>query len=80
MFDIIVGRGEADKEKFGTKGTVFLGKHYVQMGRTTSLANNIYLDVSKSHVVFVCGKRGSGKSWTMGVLAEGISDLPKEVK
>ncbi len=80
MYDIIIGRSDSDKEKFGTKGTVFLGKHYVQMGRTTSLANNVYMDVSKSHVVFVCGKRGSGKSWTMGVLAEGVSDLPKEIK
>lgn len=80
MFDIIIGRSEEDREKYGTKGTVFLAKHFVQMGRTTSLANKVYMDVSKSHVVFVCGKRGSGKSWTMGVLAEGMSDLPKEVK
>lgn len=80
MYDIIIGREEEDRKKLGTKGTVFLGKHYVQMGRTTSLSNKVYMDVSTSHVLFVCGKRGSGKSWTMGVLAEGISDLPKEVR
>ena len=80
MFDIIVGRNEADREKFGDKGTVLIGKHYVKMGRTTSLSNNIFLDVTRAHVFFVVGKRGSGKSYTMGVIAEGISDLPPEIK
>lgn len=58
MYEIILGRTKEDKEKFGTAGTVFLGKQYVKMGRTTSLANEVYLDVVRSHVVFVCGKRG----------------------
>ncbi len=64
MYDIIIGRSEKDRQTHGTKGTVFIGRHYVKMGRTTSLSSNIYLDVSKSHVVFVCGKRGSGKCVT----------------
>ena len=50
------------------------------MGQVTSLSNKIYLDVTRSHVVFVCGKRGSGKSFTMGVIAEGVSDLEDEIK
>ena len=79
MYDIIVGRDEFDRHRFGEEGTIFLGKHYVKMGRTTSLSNNIYMDVARSHVVFVSGKRGSGKSYTMGVIAEGIARLPKEV-
>ena len=80
MYDIIIGRNEADLKKFGTKGVVLLGKHYIKMGRVTSLSNNIYLDVARSHVVFICGKRGGGKSYTMGVIAEGMADLPKEIK
>jgi uncharacterized protein len=79
-FDIIIGRSEKDKKKFGTQGTIFLGKQYVKMGQTTSLSNNMYFDVTRSHVLFICGKRGSGKSYTMGVIAEGISDLPSEIK
>ena len=78
--DIIVGRNEADKERFGDKGLILLGKQYIKMGRSLSLANNIYMDVNRSHVVFIVGKRGSGKSYTMGVIAEGIYDLPDEVK
>ena len=60
-YDIIIGRSEEDRKQFGKKGTILLGKHYVKMGATTSLSNEIYLDVLRSHVVFVSGKRGSGK-------------------
>src|SRR3989344_2517589 len=80
MYDIVVGRSESDKEKHGNAGTVFIGKHYVKMGQTVSLSNKVFLDVAKSHVVFVCGKRGSGKSYSMSVIAEGIYDLPDEIK
>jgi len=80
MYDIIIGRIAEDKERFGTEGTVLLGKHYVKMGRTTSLSNKILLDVIRSHIIFVCGKRGGGKSYTMGVIAEGISSLPLKIK
>jgi len=80
MYDITIGRNPEDAKKFGTAGTIFIGKHYVKMGQTTSLSNNIYMDVARSHVVFVVGKRGSGKSYTLGVIAEAILDLPEEVK
>ncbi len=80
MYEIIIGRNESDRKKFGMTGTVLIGKHYVKMGRVTSLSNNIYLDVARAHVVFICGKRGGGKSYTMGVIAEGMADLPQEIK
>jgi len=56
-----VGRTKSDKEKFGIEGTIFLGKHYVTMGQTVALSNKVYMDMIRSHVVFVCGKRGGGK-------------------
>jgi DNA helicase HerA-like ATPase len=80
MYDIVVGRDKEDMKTFGTEGTILVGKHYVKMGQNTSLSNKIRMDVLRSHVVFICGKRGSGKSYTMGVIAEGMSDLPPEVK
>ena len=79
-YDIIIGRSEEDKKLFGKEGTVFLGKTYVQMGRVTSLANSVYLDVARNHTILVCGKRGSGKSYSMGVMTEGVIDFPEEVK
>jgi len=80
MYEILIGRNEADKKKYGMDGTIFIGRHYVKMGQSTSLSNKIYLDISKAHVVFVCGKRGSGKSYTLGAIAEGLADMPPEVR
>ncbi|MBL7054955.1 ATP-binding protein [Candidatus Woesearchaeota archaeon] len=79
MYEIVVGRNEEDRKKYGLQGTILIGKHYVKMGQTTSLSNKIYMDVSRSHVVFICGKRGTGKSYTMGAIAEGVADLPPEI-
>lgn len=61
MYDIILGRSESDREKYGTKGAILLGKQYVKMGQTTSLSSPIYMDVTRAHQVFICGKRGGGK-------------------
>jgi uncharacterized protein len=78
-FNIVVGRNESDRKKFGDRGTIFLGKSYVKMGRTTSLSNTVFMDVIRSHVVFVVGKRGSGKSYSAGVIAEGMVDLEESI-
>ncbi|RLE43975.1 hypothetical protein DRJ16_03095, partial [Candidatus Woesearchaeota archaeon] len=77
-YDIVIGRNITDKELFGEKGLIFLGKGYVKMGNYTSLSNKIYMDIARSHVVLVAGKRGSGKSYTLGTMAEEISNLPEE--
>ena len=79
-FDIVIGRSKKEVEKYGKKGTIFIGKQYIKMGAIRSLSNEVFLDVTRSHVVFVCGKRGGGKSYTMGVIAEGIADLPTEIR
>lgn len=79
-FDIVVGRSRQDSEKYGAQGAVLIGRQYVQMGAATSLSNNVFIDVMHSHAVFVCGKRGSGKSYSMGVLAEGMAQMPDSVK
>ena len=78
-FEIIIGREDKDKKELGNKATIFLGKHYVQMGNVVSLSNRILLDVSKPHVVLVAGKRGSGKSTSLGVIAEEMANLPQEI-
>ena len=79
VYDIVIGRNKEDRDKYGTKGSILLGKQYVKMGEVTSLSNPVHLDVTKSHVIFVCGKRGSGKSYTMGVISEGMANLPSEI-
>lgn len=80
MYDIILGRDAADAAGFEGQGLLFLGRLYVTMGNTTSLSSNVYLDVARSHVILVTGKRGYGKSYTLGVIAEEIAGLPDEIK
>jgi uncharacterized protein len=77
-YDIITGRNESDKKNFEKKGLTFIGKSYVKMGQYTSISNKILMDVVRSHVILVAGKRGSGKSYTLGVLAEELANLPTE--
>ncbi|MEM3113127.1 MAG: DUF87 domain-containing protein [Candidatus Pacearchaeota archaeon] len=79
-YDIIIGRDDFDRKKFGHSGLVKIGKGFVKMGQYTSLSNNIYLDVARSHVILVAGKRGSGKSYTLGTIAEELSQLPIEAR
>jgi uncharacterized protein len=78
VYNVIVGRGDSDKKSFGDRGLTLIGKSYVKMGQYTSLSNKIFMDVARSHVILVAGKRGSGKSYTLGVIAEELSNLPKE--
>jgi uncharacterized protein len=78
-YDIILGRDKSDKIKFGKQGLIYLGKGFVTMGQHTSLSNHLYMDIARSHVVLVSGKRGSGKSYTLGVITEEMSNLPPEV-
>ncbi|MBD3262980.1 DUF87 domain-containing protein [Candidatus Woesearchaeota archaeon] len=78
-WEIIAGRTKSEREKLGKTGTIFLGKHYVKMEKIMSLSNPVYLDVAKPHIILVSGKRGSGKSYTCGVIAEGLVGLPENI-
>ncbi len=80
MYEIVIGREEEDKQRFGLDASFLLGKHYVRMGHTTSLSTQVLMDILRPHVVFVCGKRGSGKSYTLAAMIEGMSSLPSPVK
>lgn len=44
----------------------------LHIGRTLDSNEDVYIDVSKSRVILICGKRGSGKSYTLGVLVEEV--------
>lgn len=46
---------------------IFLGKHAETPYR------NVWVDTQGAHVLYVMGKRRSGKSYTLGVLAEGLA-------
>jgi uncharacterized protein len=77
-FDVIVGRNEGDNKILGKKALAYIGKSYVNMENYTSLSNPMFLDISRSHVVMVAGKRGSGKCLSEDslVLLEDGSEIP----
>lgn len=82
-YNIIIGRDTSDKKRFGDKGLVFIGKGYVKMGRYTSLSNKIFMDIARSHVILIAGKRGSGKCLhgdTLVTLVDGSQIPIKELE
>jgi len=79
-FRTIIGRTRDERLRYKRKGLIRIGKQYVQMGQVSSLTNNVYLDVATTHVVLVTGKRGSGKSFTLSLVAEEISRLDEAIK
>ncbi len=80
MPEVIVGRDEDDAKRFGTQGTLFIGKHLVGTGEETHLTTPVLLDVLRPHIITVTGKRGTGKSYSMGTLVEEMMKLPPNVK
>lgn len=65
--EIIIGKLNSTEKDL--KYSAFLGKENEK---------NVYMDIDDSHVILICGKRGQGKSYTMGVLCEGIISIMDE--
>ena len=56
----------------GEVESIYLGK----LAEYQQMAKNVWVDTKGAHAVYVMGKRRSGKTFTLGVLAEGLgSDL-----
>ncbi len=70
MPKINVGRDEKDFEEHGLKGTGVIGKHLVGENEEAHKANPIHFDLARPHVMGIFGKRGTGKSYSMGIIAE----------
>jgi len=64
------------KDKTGG-GVLTLGRYYALDG---SLGASVYFDVLRPHMIFICGKRGYGKSYSIGVFLEEIAALDASIK
>ena len=64
---IIIGRGKGDHEKYGCNGLMYIGR---ALETGDYYGKKILLDAVESHRIFICGRTGSGKSYTMGVIIE----------
>jgi hypothetical protein len=58
-------------------GALNIGRYYALDG---SRGAPVYIDAQHPHMIFVCGKRGYGKSYTLGVFLEEIASLDDPYK
>ncbi len=77
---VIVGRTREDLEKYGEKCVGYIGKHIVGKGEEAHLTTKVFIDLLRPHVILICGKRGTGKSYVAGVIVEEIASLPEEFR
>jgi hypothetical protein len=83
-------------EEYATKKQMFSNKAYILGRKNqdsdaalyignfhaldSSLGSSVFMDVSHPHVCLICGKRGYGKSYTMGVLVEEIAKQKPSIR
>jgi len=79
-YETIVGRLKEDSDKYGIQAAGYIGKHIVGKGEDTHLTTKVFLDLLKPHIILICGKRGFGKSYDAGVIAEEIALLPEKFR
>ncbi len=77
---VVVGRSEKKVREFGLRGAGFLGRVVMSKGTEPVLGRKVYIDLANPHVILILGKRGYGKSYTMGVLLEEFASLPFSVR
>lgn len=77
---IVIGRSESKVARLGASLSVCIGKTFNTKDSHLALGEPVYFDVNEPHMVLVCGKRGYGKSYTLGVIAEGLLSLPAKAK
>jgi len=80
---IVVGRTSSQLKRYGEKATGYIGKVVVSGGDDPVLGKKVLMDLSRSHVAIVCGKRGGGKCVcenTLITLADGTEKTIKELK
>jgi len=71
---VVIGRSESTHQRLGIKGTLKIGKICERPAHGIgNFGRDVLLDCTSPHVMFISGHRGSGKSYTMGVVAEELA-------
>ena len=72
---VVLGRSESFHRKYHTGGLGTIGgvSETSDDILTTLMGMPVNLDLMSPHVMFVAGKRGSGKSYTLGIIAEELA-------
>ncbi|MBU7004876.1 MAG: ATP-binding protein, partial [Theionarchaea archaeon] len=68
---IVVGRTAKEQKREGQEGLLDIGVVCEKQASGRSFHGyRVLMDAKFPHIVFICGKRGGGKSYTLGVIAE----------
>ncbi|MEM2741765.1 MAG: ATP-binding protein [Nitrososphaeria archaeon] len=70
---VVLGRTASEQSKYGDRGTLYIGRICEKTEGYFGL--KVLVDAVHPHKIFICGKTGSGKSYTLGVLAEELASL-----
>jgi len=70
-----IGRKKSVLAQYGEEAGLYVGR----VKEKDKEGTDVYLDGLNPHVVFVCGARGSGKSYVLGVVAEELAIKNKNV-
>ncbi|HYH15141.1 MAG TPA: DUF87 domain-containing protein, partial [Flavisolibacter sp.] len=70
--NLIIGSSSFNEKE---SNLIYIGKVIENSTSRNYLANDVWLDVKFPHVIYITGTRGSGKSFDLGVLLEGVSEL-----
>ncbi|MFH1586499.1 MAG: helicase HerA-like domain-containing protein [Candidatus Diapherotrites archaeon] len=73
--NVFIGRKKNIYKKYGYEAALHVGR----VREAEHKDSNVFLDGLNPHVVFVCGARGSGKSYVLGVMAEELALKNKNV-
>lgn len=73
--NIVIGR-ELKEGQYDN--LIYVGKVSENCSGKSYLSSDVYLDTTFPHVIYITGTRGSGKSFDLGVILEGISKLKDE--
>ncbi len=76
----VFGRDEKARAELDRKGTGYIGKLVSYPAGKFEEVGSAYLDLTSPHCMLVVGKRGTGKSYTLGVLAECFGTLEKSIR
>ncbi len=76
----VIGRSAEDIERYKDKGTAYFGKVVMSSGEKPVLGRKILIDVARPHLMLICGKRGSGKSYALAVFIEEFARLSPEIR
>lgn len=74
----ILGRDADLAKRMGNRGCAYLGKVVSYPAGKYEEVGTTFLDIVSPHCMLIVGKRGTGKSYTMGVIAEEFCNLAPE--